>query len=76
MNSFLEVLADLGHQRWFRWLAVIVAIPAAINVPLALILTHWRDAFESSGAVASALILFALSADDRCRNHIPRKAHP
>lgn len=65
MNSFFETLADMGHKRWFRWLAVIVAIPAAINIPLALILTHWQDAFEASGAVGTALVLFALSADDR-----------
>jgi len=62
MRSLLDALATIGRHRIYRWFIAICAIPALINIPLALILTHWKDAWEAFGWVTAAAMTFALSS--------------
>ncbi|UYL87810.1 hypothetical protein SEA_ONEDIRECTION_48 [Gordonia phage OneDirection] len=62
-SSLLEGLSDLARRRWFRWWVMLWQIPSAIVLPMSLLLTHWNVALTAAGSIATALFLFALSAD-------------
>ncbi|QHJ86401.1 hypothetical protein SEA_KUWABARA_65 [Gordonia phage Kuwabara] len=62
MRSLLDALATLGRHRIYRWFIAICAVPALINVPLALFLTHWMDAWDSFSWLLTAAMVFALSS--------------